>query len=426
MQTPTISKVYTPLLPDIIVKNLCNLIQIPAKSTAIKKAMLLSLLLPSDKLVVDPTEQFIHVTDGTILRKKTRISIRLHDELLLAIQHKIAYDDTLKNKLSFDDIILCAILTYIKNYQNIPSTSCLGKNNKTIHVIGNKWTSEMMEYIKKIVKSAGLDVNKTLETCAGSLGIHANIKIADTEILNDDDVDKMNFYRCVQKYPKELVEKCLAMDISEDTFKKIKARYENYNLNNKTANLCAAADFFYLNLLSDRNTGNSFNKRLRKTYNMYCTNIYHLYLRIKDTKLEQKDLFKQIKKHKNETDILMFVDPPYLFTNHYENRTVSDPQEYGTAFDMKQHEKLAKELMGIKGYFVYFCRITATRTKDCHNNLTIPKEQLKQNDLKLKNIIDFLYKYDSTYYLDVPLEKSGAIERIITNFPFEDAKKFVS
>lgn len=164
-----------------------------------------------------------------------------------------------------------------------------------------------------------------------------------------------------------------------------------------------------------------------KNYRETLSRIYSFHEKLKDTVIHEKDIFKVINKYRKNPNTLFIVDPNYLNANAYLDRIIKKPEEYGAAFGLNEHKKLAKLLCSTKknfgNDFIYFCRITATRKKDKKNKVISDPKELEILDRDLKETINDLYYNHGLYYLDVELD-NGTIERIITSFPFEDATPY--
>ena len=98
--------------------------------------------------------------------------------------------DALKSvtKQSLSDAVVTAIVLTLSFTE--PSTPT--KSLKLINILGSKWNERMQSAIEQVVSSKAWKYS--YETCVGALGIHANFNLADTELINDDDVEKINLY----------------------------------------------------------------------------------------------------------------------------------------------------------------------------------------------------------------------------------------
>lgn len=302
-----------------------------------------------------------------------------------------------------------------------------------IHILGSKWDVRMRDAIDKIFTTSNIDWETSVETCAGALGIHMNHCHAELQIINDDDWNKMNLYRAIKESPEELILKMICIPVDRNTFNELKkeAAKEKKQLKQSKIRLSskidinAAARYLYLNIVSFRHMGNTFLNTIKEeNYRETLSRIYSFHEKLKDTVIDEKNIFKIINKYRKNPNTLFIVDPNYLNANAYLDRIIKKPEEYGAAFGLNEHKKLAKLLCSTKknwgNDFIYFCRITATLKKDKQNNLVSDTKELEILDRDLKETINDLYYNHGLYYLDVKLD-NGIIERIITSFPFEDA-----
>ena len=307
-----------------------------------------------------------------------------------------------------------------------------------IHILGSKWDDRMCGAIEKIFVTSNIYWQISVETCAGALGIHMNHCHAKSQVINDDDWNKMNLYRAIKESPEELILKMICIPVDKSTFNKLKeeAAKEKKQLKqskikvSSKIDINAAARYLYLNIVSFRHMGNTFLNTIKeKNYRENLTRIYSFHEKLKDTVIHEKDIFKVINKYRKNPNTLFIVDPNYLDANAYLDRTIKKPENYGATFGLDEHKKLAKLLCSIKknsgNDFIYFCRITATRKKDKKNKVISDPEELKILDRDLKEKInDLFYKFKQhLYYLDVELD-NGTTERIITSFPFKDATPY--
>ncbi len=343
--------------------------------------------------------------------------------------------------------ILAATLYLLKNMNEDKTTDKI--TNKTsdeitnknpykplLHILGSKYDARMYGTIYNIFETSNIDWETSVETCAGALGIHMNHCPAKSQVINDDDWNKINLYRTIQESPEELILKMISIPLNKDTFKDLKEEADKEKNQLKDSgvkvsskiDINAAARYLYLNIVSFRHMGNTFLNTIKeKNYRETLSRIYSFHEKLKDTVIHEKDIFKVINKYRKNPNTLFIVDPNYLNANAYLDRIIKKPEEYGAAFGLNEHKKLAKLLCSIKknsgNDFIYFCRITATRKKDKKNNLISDPKELEILDRDLKETINDLYYNHGLYYLDVELD-NGTIERIITSFPFKDATPY--
>ena len=374
-------------LPKKLVEEVCKFYNISEQSTAVRRGITDYFLLPPSEQRINRTSLYEKVTIEE-RRTTTKISIRLPESLRATLK-ALSPSDTLSDIIA---MILATVLCH-------PLSSV---NDTANH----RWTV-------------------SIEPCVGALGIHANFEVADTEIINDDDWNKVNLYRIIQSSPQKLALTLLSLDVSEEQFNALKK--EKPALTSK-ADIKAAARYLYLNICSYRHMGDTFSNKMSSTsYYRRLSAIYPLHLRLSGVTIGEKDIFKVIQKYRKERNALFIVDPNYLEANVYQDRVIRHPESYKKKFGFEEHKRLAKLLRQIKqndgNDFIYFCRITAPRTKgkQCHA-ISTPEDLLIADRNLHETINDFYYGY-GFYYVDVPLS-DDITERIITSFPFDRATAY--
>lgn len=292
---------------------------------------------------------------------------------------------------------------------------------KLINILGSKWDKRMQSAIKQVFENKHWQYS--YETCVGALGIHANFELADTELINDDDIEKINLYICIQRHAFELKSKILPFGCTQADFTNKKDEKDKKNSNLTIPNVDRAVNFFISNYFSIRNTGNTYAQKTKQSLYHRLEVISSLSARLKNVHITNGDIFDVINRYKRKSNALFIVDPIYLDANVYKNRTIATNTKHGKEFGWNEHQRLARELRSIKGDFVYFCRITASRYKNYQNKLLDSPETLHLKDIEMLGRIDDLYWGYGFFYIDVPLD-NGTIERIITSFDFKGATPY--
>lgn len=310
-----------------------------------------------------------------------------------------------------------------------------------LRIPGSKWNQAMQAAIRHIFETSNKVWATSIEPCVGALGIFANFRVAFNEIINDKDLRKVNLYKALKKNANGLLLEmlCLATPFlkifseyeNEEVFEKLKedekSRNGSSSLNGCGIDVSATARFLYLNLMSVWNDGSAF--KCSNSYRKTLTAIRPLHERLEKTVICGMDILALVRKHKKDRNTIFIIDPPYLDTDIYADKLVTDNPTGKTVFGDNEHKELAKllrETCHMYGNdFIYFCRITSTRRKDSHGKPTISVEELAENDRHLLGRIDDMFWGYGFYYMDVLFnEKDGTIERIITSFPFEGAKLY--
>lgn len=226
----------------------------------------------------------------------------------------------------------------------------------------------------------------------------------------------------LQQYYHELMFLMRSFEVSSEAFKSLKNSKDN---SLEPSKLESAAQYLFFNLTSYRREGSTFLNIIgNENYQKKLSAIYPTHVCLEDTKIFEMDLFKVIEKYRKSPNTIFIVDPPYLGTNVYKGRSVSNETSHGKNFDLAEHKKLANLLWLVKknncNDFIYFCRITVTRKKNKENQIISNEKDLKLGDKDLLGTIDDLYFGKGFYFTDVGLD-NGTIERIITSFPFDGA-----
>lgn len=358
----------------------------------------------------DSLERYHFLKDVAERRNTTSYSVRVNMDILNAIC-------TQSDKCASEAVIDAMVHTLSYNRT---SSQEVNTPAKIINILGSKWDNRMQSAIKNIHDTANINWQLSIETCVGALGIHANFHFADTEIINDDDIEKINLYNIIKNNPVEFKVEALKFECTEESFIKLK---ESVSSNEELSDIKRAVRFFLLNYFSKRNSGHTFNNKSKQNLIKRLDNIGALSKRLNDVQIKNNDIFDIIKKYKYKTDIIFIVDPIYLDTNVYKSRKICSTTEHKKEFGWNEHQRLAKELRSIKGDFIYFCRITATRHKNKKGILKDSQDDIQRKDIEMLGRIDDLYWGYGFYYIDVELD-NGTIERIITSFDFNGATQY--
>ena len=374
-------------------------------SQAIRSCIEFSIMNCLSELQTDSNDIY-HLLNLRERRDKKYYSVRIEDYAAEALT-------SITNKSISDAVITAMVLTL--SFTEHPTTT---KSLKLINILGSKWDERMQSAIGDVV--SGKSWGKTYETCVGALGIHANFVLSDNELINDDDIEKINLYQCIQQYAFEFKAKTLLFDCTEAGFNSLKkCDYSNTPI----PNVDRAVRFFIMNYFSTRNSGSTYINKRKKTLYAHLDVISPLSERLQNVKITNMDIFDVLHKHKREPNVLFIVDPIYLDANVYRSRTLGTVTEHGKEFRWEEHQRLAEVLRSIKGDFIYFCRITASRHKIQCNELLDAFETLRRRDIEMHGRIDDLYCDYHLYYMDIPLD-NGTIERIITSFDFDGSTPY--
>ncbi len=211
-------------------------------------------------------------------------------------------------------------------------------------------------------------------------------------IYNDDDTAKHNFFDVVSKWPADFKAACLCENLPKS----------DQNPPSDDSAIIAAADLF----LKSRLKNTSIEKQLDALQN--TSKAFQNIKRCSD------DGLGAVQKNHKKSNFLLVVDPPYSNTNDYCSRKSENPQK---AFLDKDHRKLAKLLIKSNATFLYFCR--ATFKRDFSNSAKILLE-----DARRRGESEDLFANQHLFVRDFLYRNNGVIERVISNFPFENFSQF--
>ncbi|WP_158652789.1 DNA adenine methylase [Helicobacter felis] len=176
------------------------------------------------------------------------------------------------------------------------------------------------------------------------------------EIVNDNNQELINFYRCARDFPESLARAYARMPIERDTFMQIaKEQRKGVFPHNKIER---AARFYYVNQWSYRAQGNGFrgggewtHPATKRTYFDAIARLLH-----KDFHKEAQRLARTIFNNKDFEEFIrlydtpqsfFYCDPPYIKSaGIYEDIGGNAP------FGPADHARLANTLKGIEGKFL--------------------------------------------------------------------------
>ncbi len=188
--------------------------------------------------------------------------------------------------------------------------------------------------------------NRLIEPFVGSGAIFLN---ADYEnyILNDKNIDLINFYRTLKKHGNEFITLCRSFFTRKNNSSNTYYKYRD-EFNTTSDKLYKSALFLYLNRhsyngLCRYNLSGEFNVPFGKNSKPYFPEKELMFLKskIKKAKLYNKD-FEYIMKDANPGDII-YCDPPYVPISDTSNFTAYNAKGFSMEEQIKLAE-LAKEL----------------------------------------------------------------------------------
>lgn len=314
---------------------------------------------------------------------------------------------------------------------------------------GNKENPNIKNEITKILEQIPDDIKTVVEPFMGMCALTINVlaTLSDRKLdyyVNDKDKNLVNLYKCINNNNfNKLFRACERLvnrlKTGADTFKTVKDRHLNLNLNHNYNNYDAAADYMYLNVVSERHKKDNLDsdcKSIKKQINRfykYIVNIRAMHNYLIKTKISHKDALKMLKKLKNRVKTLYLLDPRYLESQGYSSKTNGVDE-----FTYDNHEELVslcKNNISSDSIFLLFCRFTSTRS--------LKKGEIFK-DIKIKELNGYFDADDRTlrgfykrvfgvetkgskhkfFYKEIPFDNKGTIEVIISNYQFDGFKPF--
>lgn len=319
-------------------------------------------------------------------------------------------------------------------------------NELTIPAIklhGNKFNPIMRDVIRALVRdnkyeritdvfAGALGISTRVQQCGGKLYVNVYddvaAKINKQKTQGTDEAQDLpqkglyNLMEVVKNQPFGLITNILTLDVSEDTFTKIKELYDsNNNNNNKNDNsLDYATYYFYLNALSVRNKMTDFNSSTKNKMTDFNSSEkrgtllnaarhiyeYSLFLNQKNTYLKSNN-YKEligVRRRAFSENSLVIYDPPYI-----------DGEDYNTGFTLEDHKNLIKTVVKSKADFIYFIRPRVSRSVSDDKDksikvINISPQELKAGDEVLQNKLRELFKNkgkkEKLYYILIPYKRA--------------------
>lgn len=209
---------------------------------------------------------------------------------------------------------------------------------------GKKW---LVKYLEDITRD--LNYNNYYEPFIGGGAIFFALNPQKKVFLSDLNLDLINAYKMVQKYPTEIIEE-LRKYKNEEKF------YYDMREKNLNDSLLMAARFIYLNKTSFNgiyrvNNMGKYNVPFgfRSTYNIEESNIHNVSKMLKQVDLSSGDFSKiksKIKKHD-----LIILDPPYT-VSHNENGFIKYNQKLFSLEDQYRLNDLITYIKKVEAYYI--------------------------------------------------------------------------
>ena len=298
----------------------------------------------------------------------------------------------------------------------------------TIKLHGNKFNPIMRDTIRALVRdnkyeritdvfAGALGVSTRVQQCGAKLYVNvyddvaANINMQKTQGIDEAQAlpqkGLYNLMEVVKNQPFGLITNILTLDVSEDTFTKIKELYESNNKNDSS--LAYATYYFYLNAVSVMNKMENLNSKAKTdTLLNAARHIYEysLFLNQKNTYLKSNN-YKEligVRRRAFSENSLVIYDPPYI-----------DGEGYNTEFTLEDHKNLIKTVVNSKADFIYFVRNRVSRSVSNDKDksikvINISPQKLKADDIILQNKLRELFKNkgkkEKLYYILIPYKRA--------------------
>lgn len=317
-----------------------------------------------------------------------------------------------------------------------------------IKVMGNKCQARVAapieEAVRETLEQFDYDIKRIYETCMGMGGVFLNVKGRITGkipyTINDIDPNKYDLYKCIQNCPKQLcnavtaLQQELQMKQPEALFQEIQQELSTGNRNARSVkkNCRLASRYIYLNRYCVRNREGNFNKHksseaIHEDLERVKAIIMKLSERLQGVAITKYNLLSIIATHQKDKDLLLFIDPPYISTAGYDNKSNGI-----TEFTVNDHRILCERLRQFKGKFILCCRFTRSRGSGSHEkhlaNIQSGAYNVEDGLIKGFFMDEFGRKAKKSkkqfYYKVITLNKVGHNEVLITNYPLSGFTAF--
>ncbi len=356
---------------------------------------------------------------------------------LLALGLFKSYADKLRKALTFSFLTMSPLPDYVR----------LAKQ-AVIKVMGNKCQARVAAVIEEVVRATlekeKYNIKSIYETCMGMGGVFLNVKGHITgEIpytINDIDPNKYTLYKCIQNCPKQLcdgvnsLQQELEMKQPEVLFQEIQQELSarNRNIRSVKKNCRLASRYIYLNRYCVRNREGNFDKHktpeaIHEDLQRVKAIIMKFSERLQGVAITKYDLLSIIATHQKDKELLLFIDPPYISTAGYDNKSNGMK-----GFTVNDHRILCERLRQFKGKFILCCRFTRSRGSGSHAKhlANIQSGAYNVEDSLIKGFFmdEFGRKAKKAkkqfYYKEIILNKVGHKEVLITNYRLRDFTPF--
>lgn len=355
---------------------------------------------------------------ANIVSKSTRLSIS-DWAFIDSVMTDTENDKTDTRGLS-NFIFFLAFLIYCKNRNiSITKPDMTDFSSPIFHVMGNKkwFKDKFCNMFDQLLTEK--DIETTLDLFGGSGVLTGYIQdycsknnLNLESRYNDLDKNKLNFFKQLTTFPKELEHKCRKLLETYDYYnnkgdtESILKLKENAESLMSQKGLHGAAAFWYVNTT---NKNGNVDKQKRKSLEefAYASELY------KNVIFERSNALYRLDKWYNDEKAFILVDPPYPYTLGYLHLLANED------FALEVHVKLYNKLLNAKATWVYFGRTDAPRSHINNQN----KKKLAFDDVQHLSFFDDAFQNKGLFYMDRKVNKNT--ERIVSNYPFEGFKPYV-
>lgn len=355
---------------------------------------------------------------ANIVSKSTRLSIS-DWAFIDSVMTDTENDKTDTRGLS-NFIFFLAFLIFCKTRnKSITKPDMKDFSSPIFHVMGNKLWFKDSFYSMCDQLLAEKDIETTLDLFGGSGVLTGYIQdycsknnLNLESRYNDLDKNKLNFFKQLTMFPKELEHKCRKLLETYDYYnnkgdtESILKLKENAESLMSQKGLHGAAAFWYVNTT---NKNGNVDKQKRKSLEefAYASELY------KNVIFERSNALYRLDKWYNDEKAFILVDPPYPYTLGYLHLLANED------FALEVHVKLYNKLLNAKATWVYFGRTDAPRSHINNQN----KKKLAFDDVQHLSFFDDAFQNKGLFYMDRKVNKNT--ERIVSNYPFEGFKPYV-
>lgn len=360
-----------------------------------------------------------------IENKSTRLS-RSDWEFIDSVMTKTDNDKVVTRRKSNYIFFLAFLIYYEKNKNTnnkifpIEKTDMEDFSRPIFHLMGNKkWFKKVFpRIIKQLLTEKIIEV--TVDLFGGSGFLTGCVRnhcsknnIALRSIYNDLDDEKINFLKQLQEHPKKLEKKCKKLLETYDYYQNkgeeesiLQLRKEAEGLKRKNG-LQGAAAFWYVQTTNKKGEVNLKKRKALEGF-AYDSKLYE------KVEIKNSDALYCFQQWFNNEKAFIMIDPPYPFTLGYLYKHANED------FSLRVHNQLYNKMLIAKATWIYFGRIDAPKSHTGNQN----EAKATSDDAQHLALFDDTFQDKGLFYMDKKVGKNT--ERIVSNYPFEGFKPYVS